>query len=211
MMARALITNGAKKVFILGRRLSVLETAAKSHPGLVPVQCDVTSKPSLQSAVDTITADTGYINLLIVNSGVGGTPNTYSPTSTISELRKRLFDEHSMEDFTHTLAVNVSGAFFTMAAFLELLDAGNRYLGYGDVIAPGVQATQSQIVVTSSIAAFIRGPMTSPSYGGSKAAVMMIAKQASSQLARYGIRVNALAPGCKSPLSYLLKAWLLIL
>lgn len=104
-----------------------------------------------------------------------------------------------MDDFTHTLAVNVSGAFFTMIAFLELLDAGNKNEDYGGLIAPGVPAVQSQIVVTSSISAFVRGPMTSPSYGGSKAAVMMIAKQASSQLARYGIRVNALAPGCKCP------------
>jgi hypothetical protein len=31
-----------------------------------------------------------------------------------------------MDDTTSTLNVNVTGAFFTMVAFLELLDAGNQ-------------------------------------------------------------------------------------
>lgn len=208
-MARALLTNGARKVYILGRRLEHLQTFAATHPVpnvLIPIQCDVTSKSSLQSAVDTITAQTGYLNLLVVNSGTGGTPNAYSPTSSISELKKKLFIDHDMDAFTDAFRVNVTGAFFSMVAFLELLDAGNRHDGYGGPVVGGgagheAQTVQSQIVVTSSIAAFIRGPMTGPSYGGSKAAIMQIAKQASSQLGRYGIRVNALAPGCRFPFS----------
>jgi NAD(P)-dependent dehydrogenase (short-subunit alcohol dehydrogenase family) len=206
MMARALIHNGAKEVFILGRRLALLQAASRANPGLTPLQCDITSKDSLQSAVDSISSSTGYLNLLIVNSGIGGTSAHYSYTpnnTSISELRRELFTDHSMEDFTNTFAVNVSGAFFTMMAFLELLDHGNRHAlldGYGGLIAPGmaVPAVQSQIVVTSSISAYIRGNITPPSYGASKAAVLYLAKQASSQLAGYGIRVNALAPGCKS-------------
>jgi NAD(P)-dependent dehydrogenase (short-subunit alcohol dehydrogenase family) len=36
---------------------------------IYPILCDVTSKSDLQAAVDTITARTGYINLLVCNAG----------------------------------------------------------------------------------------------------------------------------------------------
>jgi NAD(P)-dependent dehydrogenase (short-subunit alcohol dehydrogenase family) len=203
IMAKALAANGAKKVYILGRRLEVLETAAKETPGLVPVQCDVTSKDSIQAAVDKIASDTGYVHLLIANSGVMGPPASWGADKSIPEMRRSLFTDNSIEDFTEAYRVNVAGALFTMAAFLELLDAGNKNAlagGYGGgAAAPGgaVPAIQSQVIITSSIAAFVRGGSTPPSYGGSKAAIMQIAKQASSQLAPHGIRVNAFAPGCK--------------
>ncbi|OIW26237.1 NAD(P)-binding protein [Coniochaeta ligniaria NRRL 30616] len=201
VMAKALMANGAKKVYILGRRQEILDAAARETKGLVPIQCDVTSKASLQAAVDKITADTGYINLLVANSGLIGTRNTWGQGKSIQDIRRAMFTDHSMEHFTEAFHVNVTGAFFTIGAFLELLDAGNHNSlsadGFGGPVAPGiaVPAIQSQVVVTSSISAFIRGAVTPPSYGGSKAAIMHLAKQASSQLAPHGIRVNVLAPG----------------
>jgi NAD(P)-dependent dehydrogenase (short-subunit alcohol dehydrogenase family) len=204
-MAKALMANGAKKIYILGRRQEVLDVAARETKGLVPVQCDVTSKASLQAAVDNITSDIGYINLLVANSGILGTGNIWGLGKSIQDMRRALFTEHSMEEFTEALRVNVTGAFFTIGAFLELLDAGNHNSllagGYGGLTATGiaVPAIQSQVVVTSSISAFIRGPMAPPSYAGSKAAIIYLAKQASSQLAPHGIRVNVLAPGSKFP------------
>ncbi|KAK3367874.1 hypothetical protein B0H63DRAFT_515612 [Podospora didyma] len=207
-MAQALASNGAQKVYILGRRLEVLKTAAaSSNPSiLVPIQCDVTSKDSLQAAVDQITRETGFVNLLVANSGVLGSPNSYGKPGTVanvSELRKALFEEHSMEQFTDALHVNVTGAFFTMTAFLELLDAGNKNALKGGFGAPlneehakaGAPGIQSQVIVTSSIAAYSKSPMSTPSYASSKAAVMHLTKTAAGNLARFGIRANALAPG----------------
>lgn len=200
IMAKALVANGASKVYILGRRQDVLTTAAEATPGLVPLQCDVTSKSSLQAAVDAITSQTGYINLLVANSGTGGTPNRWNSNLSISEQRKSLFEDHDMDAFTDTLNVNVTGAFFTIVAFLELLDAGNKNAlsgGFGKPLREGsdVISIQSQVVVTSSIAAFIRGGLTAPAYACSKAAILHLSKQAASHLAKYGIRVNTLAPG----------------
>lgn len=202
MMARALAGAGAKRVYILGRRKDVLEKAAIEHDSLSPLECDVTSKTSLQSVVDTIAKDFGFVNLLIANSGVIGPENRYNPQLSISELRKSLFEETDMDEFTKTFHVNVTGAYFTMVAFLELLDAGNKNAlkgGFGAPLKQGsdVQSIQSQIIVTSSISAYSRAPASTPAYSGSKAAIAHLAKHASSNLARYGIRVNALAPGCK--------------
>ncbi|KAL2023281.1 hypothetical protein VTK56DRAFT_3019 [Thermocarpiscus australiensis] len=201
VMARALAVNGAKRVYLLGRRKDVLDKAASEHPSIfVPIRCDVTSKSDLQSAVDAITADAGYINLLVANAGVGGPRVGWNPSATLSEVRAQMFHQDVMDQMTQTLHANVTGAFFSMVAFLELLDAGNKMAlngGFGAPITPGsdVPTVQSQIIVTSSIAAFSRMPMSTPSYAAGKAAILHLTKQASSNLARFGIRANALAPG----------------
>lgn len=202
MMAKTLTVNGAKKVYILGRRLEVLKKAALEHPSLSPIQCDVTSKEALQSAVDQITAECGYINLLVPNSGVMGPKLRYSPTQSISELRQSLFTDGDMAGMTEVMHVNVTATFFTMTAFLELLDVGNKNAlkgGFGKPIKAGsdIPAIQSQVIFISSISAHSRHWLCSPPYFSSKAALTQIAKHASTQLVRFGIRVNAMAPGCK--------------
>jgi NAD(P)-dependent dehydrogenase (short-subunit alcohol dehydrogenase family) len=205
-MARALAHNGAAKVYILGRRLEILETAALEHASIVPLQCDVTSKTDLQAAVNRITADIGYVNLVIANSGIIGPAVRFSPTASLTEMRETLFTNFNMEDMTETLHLNVTAAFFTMTAFLELLDAGNKNAlkgGFGKPITEGgeVPSIQSQVIFTTSVSAFSRHWSSSPPYLTSKVAVMQITKHASTQLARFGIRVNAIAPGCKLPTS----------
>ncbi len=202
VMAKALAANGASKVYILGRRLEALESAAKEHPSLVAIQCDVTSKDDLQAAVDKITADVGFINILVANSGMTGPYNTWDPSRSIQEVRKSLFTDNSLEDFTKTYELNVGGVLFTIGAFLELLDAGNKNALKGGFGAPSkpdsqVPSVMSSVVITASVASFSRSRFSAPAYGASKAAVMWLMKSASTNLAGYGIRVNALAPGCK--------------
>ncbi|RYP86135.1 hypothetical protein DL769_000813 [Monosporascus sp. CRB-8-3] len=200
MMTNALVGAGAKKVYILGRRKEVLEEAAAVHPSIIPVECDVSTKPSLQAAVDFVAKDAGYVNLVVANSGVLGPDKSYNPALSVTELRQTLFDEVPMEDFTQAFHVNVSGAYFTMLAFLELLDAGNKEAlrgGFGAPIEVGsdVPSIQSQVIFTSSISAYSRMRTSMPAYTASKAAIAHLAKHASTNLAKYGIRVNALAPG----------------
>ncbi|KAK0624424.1 hypothetical protein B0T14DRAFT_196076 [Immersiella caudata] len=199
-MARALATNGAAKVYLLGRRLDILQEVAKEHPSIfVPIQCDVTSKESLQAAVDAVTTQSGFVNLVVANSGVGGSPARWDPSLSIAEARQKMFTEHSMEEMTQAFHVNATGAFFTMTAFLELLDAGNKNAlkgGFGAPFPGGKEpSVQSQVIFTASVAAFSRHPLSNPSYAGSKAAIMHLTKHSSSAMAPYGIRVNALAPG----------------
>jgi NAD(P)-dependent dehydrogenase (short-subunit alcohol dehydrogenase family) len=204
-MARAFATNGAKRVYLLGRRHDVLTTAAAEFPSImVPIPCDVTSKDSLQSTVDKITLETGYINLLVANSGVTGPLQGWNPSLSVSEVRASMFEQGIMDDMTQAMHVNVTGAFFTIVAFLELLDEGNKRAckqgGFGAPLSTGsadVPSIQSQVIVTSSIAAFSRMPMSAPAYAASKAAILHLTKHASSNMARYGIRANALAPGCR--------------
>lgn len=207
-MAEALAVNGAAKVFLLGRRQDVLQQSAAKYPNImVPVPCDVTSKASLQAAVDVVTKTVGYINLLIANSGTNKPAVLCDPSMPLAQLRNHLM-QTPMEDFTQTFHVNVTGAWFTMVAFLELLDAGNKHAvaasaaaGEGVFGAPTkkdgkVPSIQSQVVFTASLSAVSRAWMSPPNYASSKAAVVHLMKQASTNLARFGIRANALAPGC---------------
>lgn len=211
MMAEALAVNGAAKVFLLGRRAEVIKDAAAKYPEImVPVQCDVKSKDSLQAAVDEVSKTTKFINLLVANSGVGGQGVGYQPSLSLPELRTHLMAA-SMESFTETLHVNTTGAWFTMVAFLELLDAGNKHAVSGQPGAFGAPtgtnnnkkspSIQSQVVFTTSLAAHSRAAFTKPDYGSSKAALSFLMKQASTNLAQYGIRANALAPGRASTIS----------
>lgn len=129
MMAKALALNGAAKVYIIGRRALVLEAAAKESPhgNIIPIVGDVTSKDSLASIASHIQSETGYINVLVSNSGILG-PQPASkivPGTSISDFQKR-FWEIGMDEYTKTFEVNATGAFYTALAFLELLDAGNK-------------------------------------------------------------------------------------
>jgi NAD(P)-dependent dehydrogenase (short-subunit alcohol dehydrogenase family) len=216
MISRTLLSHGASKVYILGRRLSALTTASTANPGLIPIQCDITSKNSLQAAVDHITRDAGYINFLVANSGILGPTASFSAKQTVQEMRQNMFADISMADFTNVFEVNSTATYFTLLAFLELLDAGNTHAveagGFGKPIKEGskVPAIQSQVLVTSSVGAFLRDESIVPAYMASKSALIALVKHAASGLAHVGIRVNALAPGCKFA-SYHLSSFQLLL
>ncbi|KAB2107024.1 hypothetical protein AG0111_0g5265 [Alternaria gaisen] len=203
MIAKALVSAGASKVYILGRRKDKLELAAAQHESLIPLQCDITLKESLQAAVDTIAKDVGFINLLVANSGILGPTSSFVPGLSVQELRKNIFEDTAMEEFAQTFHVNTTATYFSMFAFLELLDAGNKNAldgGFGKPLGEGskVPSIQSQVIITSSVGAFLREWQCAPAYAGSKAAITHMVKHASTGLAPHGIRVNALAPGCTS-------------
>lgn len=152
------------------------------------MQGDVTKKEDLDRIVDSITKSDGFINVLIANSGIGGPSlvDKMPPNPTLSQYREVLYNMDS-EEFTNTFRVNVGAAFFSIVAFLELLDAGNK---------KGNVEQRSQVITTSSIGGFIRRPLAGYAYAATKAGVTHMMKQFSTALVPYGIRSNVIAPGC---------------
>lgn len=180
MLTRALAHNGASKVYIAGRRKEVLDEAAKSvGPNVIPVQCDVTSKSSLQDAVSFIQRDAGYLNLLVCNSGIGG-PQVKALTddTTVEEWSANNFSV-DFDAYVNTFAVNTASVWFTAMAFLPLLDKGNK---------KGNMRQTSQVIVTSSIAGFNKKAPGGWAYGQSKGAATLAAKQLSVALPQWNIR-----------------------
>jgi NAD(P)-dependent dehydrogenase (short-subunit alcohol dehydrogenase family) len=208
MISRSLLAAGAFRVYILGRRRVTLDAATTADPGLTSIQCDITSQDDLQAAVDRITQEVGYINLLVANSGILGPTANYGRGKSVKQLREEMFTNTSMANFNDTFMVNTTATYFTLLAFLELLDAGNLHAirtpiegekeAFGKPLNPGskVPSIQSQVIVTSSVGAYIRDEGAVPAYMGSKAAVVAMVKHACTGLSEVGIRVNALAPGC---------------
>ena len=152
MMTRTLAANGAKKIYIVGRRLDKLQDAAKHAPSIItPLQADVTSIPDLKRIASQVAAESGHVNLLVCNSGVMGPNVSVQPGEVgLGEYASKAL-ESGMDEFVRCQETNVAAPLWTAYAFLELLGKGNEsgFLG-GEV--------KSSIIVTSSIASFSRVP-----------------------------------------------------
>jgi NAD(P)-dependent dehydrogenase (short-subunit alcohol dehydrogenase family) len=86
--------------------------------------------------------------------------------------------DHTPAEWDRIIAVNLSGTFLTMHAALPLM----------------IEARRGSVINMSSIAAF---HTTTPhvAYAASKAAVHALTRDAAYEVAAYGVRVNAIAPG----------------
>ncbi|CAK7212876.1 hypothetical protein SCUCBS95973_001609 [Sporothrix curviconia] len=193
MMAKALARNGAARIYLLGRRLDVLEAAARDighacgHSAMVlPIQADVGDLDALRRAAARIDRETGYVNVVVANAGIEGPASwDVGPDTPLAEVQARLLAA-PMADFTHTLHVNTTAAFYTAVSMLHLLDAGNRLTNVPQ---------SSQVIAVSSAAGFSRRISAGFAYSASKAAVIHTWKQLATFLAPYGIRANVYAPG----------------
>ena len=88
------------------------------------------------------------------------------------------FLEMSESDWDFVLDVNLKGAFFCAQAAARVMVAGGRR---GSIINVASQA--------------IRGAVRGVHYSASKGGVVAMTRAMALELARYGIRVNAIAPG----------------
>ncbi|KAF2717099.1 short chain dehydrogenase/reductase [Polychaeton citri CBS 116435] len=192
IITKTLIQNGASKVYITGRRLEKLEEAAKEAPGkIIPIQADVTDHDDTQAAVDKITEETGYIDLLVNNAGMttfDASGQRAKPTaeSSISEIRDYYFNYRPADLWKETLNTNIGAVFTLTIAFLELLDAGNKRR---DSDKP-----KSQVIAVGSVGGLTRFT-DSFIYNASKAAVHHLMKNLGAFLVPHDIRTNIIAPG----------------
>ena len=195
MMARSLDANGAAKVYIIGRRHEKLDEVAASavNKSIIPLQGDVSSKDSLGACAAKIAAETPFVNVVIANSGstgptLNGLPKDRTPS--ITEVYEYLW-KPSMEEFNDAFTVNSSAMFYTLVAFLPLLDAGNKHPA-SPAISAGIK---SQFIATASINGLSRKPGMGFAYTGSKAAAIHMIKTLATWMVPYDIRCNVINPG----------------
>ncbi len=170
-MADALAQAGAD-VVVWGTNEAKNATAAKSlaaHGKRVSVRkVDVSSEQQVTLGMKAALAEMGRLDCVVANAGIGG-------GAPITEMTTELF--------RRVHAVNEDGVFWTFReAARHMVDRAKS----GD-------ATGSLVVVAST--AGIEGAARNAAYGASKGAVMSMARALAVELARYGVRVNSIAPG----------------
>ena len=165
-IAQALSDVGAK-VALLARRVEFFAEAKKIIPDALCLVADVASEKEVVDAVAACVRALGPIEILVNSAGISwGAPAM----------------EMSAEKFRQVMQVNVDGTFYACKA-----------------VAPGMKAKGYGKIINIASIAGLRGEtpeiLDAVGYSASKAAVIMLTKDLAVKWGRFGIRVNALAPG----------------
>jgi NAD(P)-dependent dehydrogenase (short-subunit alcohol dehydrogenase family) len=156
------------RVGALDRDAAALEKLRSAHREMRIGTLDVTDEGAADAAVKGMAAAFGRLDGVVNSAGIG--------------LDKPALDT-SVAEFRKVLDINVTGTFIVSRAAARIMKEQKR--GSQDSCA---------IVNLASIAG-MRGSKGRAAYGASKGAVINLTQVMAVDLARYGIRVNAVAPG----------------
>ncbi len=169
-MAEALAESGAN-LFLIATNTISLERAARQIEMVYGVKCgwasaDITQEQSVDSAVDTCIKQFGRIDILLNNAAVDRVPE--APEQVDLEKWRRVID------------VNVNGAFIVSKSV-------SRYM---------IAAGGGRIINMSSVCGYILNTIVKAgSYDVSKHAIVGMTRALAVEWQKYGITVNAIAPG----------------
>ncbi len=106
-IAKALLSEGARRVYVTGRSAKNLgEAAASLGDAAVVVVSDVSSLADLQKLKSEIEKRGDQLDAVFANAGIA---------------ENNRFGETTEEDFGKTFDINVKGVFFTVQTLLPLL------------------------------------------------------------------------------------------
>ncbi|ESU10522.1 hypothetical protein FGSG_02792 [Fusarium graminearum PH-1] len=192
MATQALAVNGAK-VYITGRTKEkldhVVENYGKNISGeIIPIQADIGNKEGIQKLFDEYKSKEDCLCILINNAGISSTSFQVEANSA-QKMKENLFDnkDATFEDWNQTYNTNVTGMYFTTAAFLPLLQkSSEKYQGWS-----------STVINISSISGLIQKSQHHFAYNASKGAAVHLTRMLAAEVVsnKLKIRVNSIAPG----------------
>ncbi len=186
---KAVVTGGAsglglavaRRVIQGGGRVALLDVqdaagaAAAEELGqrATFIRCDVTDESGVSAAVASAHAALGGLNLLVNCAGVVGAGKLLGKDGPMASAF-----------FSKVVGINLIGTFNTDKAAAALMQNN----------APNAEGERGLIVHTASVAAY-EGQIGQIAYSATKAAVIGLVLPMARELARFGIRVMAIAPG----------------
>lgn len=152
-------------VVAAARRADRLEALAADVDGIVPVACDVLDDDACRRLVETTVADHGRIDVLVNNAGAS------DPEPAI---------DHDIGAFRRVVALDLTACFL-------LAQLCARHMR---------ERESGSIVNVASIHGLVgSAPNTQAGYNAAKGGLVNLTRELALDWARYGIRVNAVAPG----------------
>lgn len=140
-----------------------IEHSGTAEPDGWAIEADVTDPLAVESAIERIVGHRGGLDWVVCAAGI---------------IRDRVSWKMSLEEWSHVVAVNLTGCFNVARA-----------------AAPALRRSPSgRIVFVGSING-IRGKFGQANYAASKAGLIGLARSLASELARDRVTVNVVAPG----------------
>lgn len=156
-----------------------LDALAKAMPQVLAIGGDVCSESGMSAAFAQVREAVGLPRILVNCAGVLGPARVFRTDKATGKVVPR-----DLDAFRRVIDINLVGTFNTIRLFAEGLST--------DDAADGED--RGVIVNTASVAAY-EALSAQTAYGASKAGVASMTLPLARELARFGIRVMAIAPG----------------
>lgn len=144
------------------------------------VACDVADLAQVAAAFDGHVAAYGGCDIAFANAGWDAGNGFWTPENTRNPEGQ--IDVYDPERWNRSIAINLTGVFHTVREAARVMKANTQRRG-------------GSIICTSSNAADVNEAIVGVPYMAAKAGVKHFMRHAAFELAAYGIRVNAIAPG----------------
>ena len=167
---RLLAARGAR-VAVLDRNAAGAQAVAGEIGGLA-VACDVTDERAVSAALEQSRDAHGPLRIVIHCAGIGTAGRIVGRDGPLAQ-----------QTFEHTVSVNLFGTFNVL-----------RLTAHAMSLTEPVGEERGVFVATASIAAY-EGQLGQAAYAAAKGGIVALVLPAARELARFGIRVMAIAPG----------------